>query len=427
MNYDYELKKRIQQEKESYQVPEGYKRNVESILENLPETSKDQTRRWLVRQIAVYAIILALSSVTVAAGIALVYLGKGTIRYKNSSKKYQEIVNLKEIQENNGRVNMTKKSDGISFTIENIGLDQGNLMVYYKIQTDEKMELPGSDWESKWVRIQSILFDPRIVLDGESLPNLPSADEIYMIDTQTVRGVLRQNISKNLGQKVSVEINPERIWDVKGDWKIQMTIDRSGIKEKSKRFVISNELVSSVVLSSFGNVLEMKNGYQNKEFVLRDGEKQYLYYKVDSLGEGQPAYVNFFGNMEQIDSLELIPVKKHVVKKEKGRPKTVKMKLKNDEIVAVSQHTTLKIKKLEQNKELLRIYFQVLSYDGADLTLGIENLNAKMWMKDEDSLLVMDLYDVKGKKDLSKIKQIEFLQQEMTLDEKSVIKVDLSE
>lgn len=362
-----------------------------------------------------------------AAGIALVHLGKGTIRYKNSSKKYQEIVNLKEIQENNGRVNMTKKSDGISFTIENIGLDRGNLMVYYKIQTDEKMELPGSDWESKWGRIQSILFDPRIVLDGESLTNLPSADEIYMIDTQTVRGVLRQNISKNLGQKVSVEINPERIWDVKGDWKIQMTIDRSGIKEKSKRFVISNELVSSVVLSPFGNVLEMKNGYQNKEFVLIDGEKQYLYYKVDSLGEGQPAYVNFFGNMEQIDSLELIPVKKHVVKKEKGRPKTVKMKLKNDEIVAVSQHTTLKIKKLEQNKELLRIYFQVLSYDGADLTLGIENLNAKMWMKDEDSLLVMDLYDVKGKKDLSKIKQIEFLQQEMTLDEKSVIKVDLSE
>ncbi|MDO4169629.1 MAG: DUF4179 domain-containing protein [Lachnospiraceae bacterium] len=426
MNYDYELKKRIQQEKESYQVPEGYKRNVESILENLPETSKDQTRRWLVRQIAVYAIILALSSVTVAAGIALVHLGKGTIRYKNSSKKYQEIVNLKEIQENNGRVNMTKKSDGISFTIENIGLDRGNLMVYYKIQTDEKMELPGSDWESKWGRIQSILFDPRIVLDGESLTNLPSADEIYMIDTQTVRGVLRQNISKNLGQKVSVEIKPERIWDVKGDWKIQMTIDRSGIKEKSKRFVISNELVSSVVLSPFGNVLEMKNGYPNKEFVLRDGEKQYLYYKVDSLGEGQPAYVNFFGNMEQIDSLELIPVKKHVVKKEKGRPKTVKMKLKNDEIVSVSQHTTLKIKKLEQDKELLRIYFQVLSYDGADLTWGIENLNAKMWMKDEDSLLVMDLYDVKGKKNLSKIKQIEFLQQEMTLDEKSVIKVDLS-
>lgn len=427
MNYDYELKKMIQREKESYQVPEGYKRNVESILENLPETNKCQTRRWFVRQVAVYAIILTLSSVTVAAGIVLVHLGKGTIQYKNSSKKYQEVVNLKEIQKNNGQVNMTKKSDGISFTIENIGLDQGNLVIYYKIQTDEKMELPGSDWETKWARMQSILFDPQIVLDGETLINLPSADEMYMLDEKTVRGVLRQNISKNLGQKVSLEIKPERIWDVKGDWDIQMTIDRSGVKDASNRFVISNEIVTSVVLSPLGNILEIKNGYQDKEFAIRDSRQQYLYYKFDSVGENQPAYVNFFGNMNQMDSLELIPTKKHVVKKRKGRPETVGLELENNQTVTLSQHTKLRIKKIEQDKELLRIYFQVLSYDGADLTLGIENLNVKTWMKDEASLLVMDLYDVKGKKDMSKIKQIKFLQQEIILDEKNAMKIDLTE
>lgn len=66
-----------------------------------------------------------------------------------------------------------------------------------------------------------------------------------------------------------------------------------------------------------------------------------------------------------------------------------------------------------------------LIYDKADLTLGIEHLNVKTWMNEENSLLVMDIYDIEGKKDMSKMKELYFLQQEITLDEKSAIKIKL--
>lgn len=434
MKADYKLRKIIKAENQKYNTPEGYEQRIAKLLDGLPEKTKTKQRVHFTRNAIVYLFIILLSTTTVAAGAILVKLGSGRINTSKGTAPYQKIVRLSEIEKNNGKVNITKKDQGISFTVDHIGVDQGNIIVYYTIKTDQKMKLPGEEWETKRARLNYVMV-PQITLNKKLLLNMEASNEVYQKNSFTVKGVFRQNISEDLKETLLLEINPETILDIKGDWSIKMTVDRSRVKDKSKRFLVKKDVVESAVLSPLGNVLEIKDGYKHRDMVLRDSKGNYLYTKVDSVNENQNSFLNFWTVDNDIDFLEVIPVKSD--ENVKGI-KIVSLKLKEKSVVQISEHTKLKAEKIQKEKRLLRIYFKVLSYDGAVISSGPEdeyltgkNLNCKhlntdLWMDYEQKLLVLDFYDPSGGTDFRNAETINFLKQAIELDESKTETIDIS-
>lgn len=93
----------------------------------------------------VFVAVLSLSTVTVFAGAKLITLGTGKLDTKHGSRQYQRSVKLNEIQKNNAKAGISRTDQGITLRIDNVGLDEGNLLLYYtvslnKTTTAEKLE-----------------------------------------------------------------------------------------------------------------------------------------------------------------------------------------------------------------------------------------------------------------------------------------------
>ncbi len=434
MKTDYELYEMMRDGLRSCRTPEGYEARMIDLLKNLPEKRVPKRKIGILRPTMIALIVFMVSAVTVAAGVILVRLGKGTLDISDGTVPYQRIVKLKEIQENSGDAYISKTDRGITYTIRNIGLDQGNLILYYTIKTEKEIKFPGEVWESEQIKRKNAAVYPEVKLNHRLLETMPSSNEVYQEDSRTIKGVLRQNISEKLEQKVLLELNVENILGVKGNWKMRMMIDRGDISDESKRYVFGGQMVDSMVLSPLGNTLAIKDGYNNRKIVLRDGEGNYLYTQADSIQEGKISYYNFFVKKQKTSDFEVIPVKETSGKQIKEE-KTIA--LIKGQTMQFSDHTVLKIEKIQKEKELLRIYTKVLSYDAVEFHVGVEGdclpeiesdgINRDIWMDYEQQLLVFDFYDIFGTEDFRNAKTLKYKQQKIQLDEKNAVKIHLSE
>ena len=75
----------------------------------------------------------------------MITLGTGKLDTKHGSRQYQRSVKLNEIQKNNAKAGISRTDQGITLRIDNVGLDEGNLLLYYtvslnKTTTAEKLE-----------------------------------------------------------------------------------------------------------------------------------------------------------------------------------------------------------------------------------------------------------------------------------------------
>ena len=263
---------------------------------------------------------------------------------------------------------------------------------------------------------------------------MPVSNIVYQKDEQTIKGVLRQNLSRKLEKRVQIEINPTMIMGIKGNWKINFIVDRSTLKEQSTRYVIRKGFVESIVLSPLGNTLEIKDGYKNRDFVLLDSDNNLLYTKVDSIQEKENSYYNFFTKRKKNTSFVIVPIKDTLIEKEKGT-----ILLKEEEKIKFSKNTVLNIKKVQKRKNYLRVYMDIASYDGIDIGTGIDagflegvhgkitskGLNSRTWIDYETDQVVLELYDTEGQINFCNVKKIKYLMQDVILDEEHKIKITL--
>ena len=85
----------------------------------------------------VFVAVLSLSTVTVFAGAKLITLGTGKLDTKHGSRQYQRSVKLNEIQKNNAKAGISRTDQGITLRIDNVGLDEGNLLLYYTVSLNK--------------------------------------------------------------------------------------------------------------------------------------------------------------------------------------------------------------------------------------------------------------------------------------------------
>lgn len=435
MQNKYDLDDQIKQELQNYKIPDGYEERMKHFCDQLPEKKIYVRRRIPILRFAMMiCIIFGISTVTVMAGIFLVNLGNGKIQISDGTMPYKKIVKLKEIQENNGEVNIRKKDKGIIYQIDNIGLDQGNLIIYYTVKNNKKLQFSENNQGSEETRINDFAVNPKIILDHKEITTMPVSNVVYQRDQQTIKGVLRQNISRKIGSRVSIEIEPAAIWGIKGNWKSDFVVDRSEVKDQSKRYVIKKGFVESIVLSPLGNTLEIKDGYKNRDFVLADSDNNLLYTKVDSIQEGENSYFNFITKKRKNTSFVITPIRAISVEKERKV-----ILLKESEKIKFSKDTVLKIRKVQKRKNYLRMYMDINSYDGVDIETGIDagslegedgkitsnGLNSRTWVDYETNQMVLELYDMKGKIDFRNVKKIKYLKQNVTLDKEHEVKIIL--
>lgn len=442
---EHELRKRIKREKMKEQLPESTRRRMDDLLEGLPEESKGIRLQRIFRNAVVFAAVLCLSTVTVFAGAKLITLGNGKLNTKQGSRQYQNAAKRNEIKKNNAKAGISKTDEGITLKIDNIGLDEGNLLLYYTVSLNknttalELSKVKKDNLKERW-ELNNIWFSPQVFIDGKSRDEISEmgVTEAYRINNRKIKGVYRFNLSGKLKKKVKLEIKTNYLWDTKGDWSMQFTVDRSKIAKKAKVITPSKKtIVDKVVLSSLGNTLQSKD--KTKDLVIRDDKGRYLYWETTNNAETNKNIYQFFKHADT-KFLEIVSVKKQDVEKKNGKVQKATLNLKKNAIVQISSHTTLKVADVKKQKHNLRIYFKVINYDGAILTDGLEDRfiidsNGKSLIKDYGSIdtwtdyekeqLVLEFYNASKGVDYTKASKINFLKQKTVLDESQKQKIKI--
>ena len=331
---------------------------------------------------------------------------------KHGSSQYRKSVKLGEIQKNNAKAGISRTDEGITLRIDNVGLDEGNLLLYYtvslnKTTTAEKLSKVKKDSLMERWNLNSIWLGPQIAIDGKDQDEISETGvtEAYRVSNKKIKGVYRFNLSGNLKQKVKLDIKTKYLWDTKGDWSMQLTVDRSKIVKKAKVITPSKKTIADkVVISPLGNTLRSVNN--NEDFVIRDNKGRYLYWETRNNAETKKQLYQFF-KYKNTKSLEIIPVKDQSVEKKNGKLQKAVLNLKKNKSVQVSDHTKLKVMDVKKQKHNLRIYFKATEYDRAILTDGLEFYNAKKGI------------------DYTKAAKINFLKQKIILNEDQKQKIKL--
>lgn len=440
-----ELRKRIKRERMQEQLPESTRRRMDALLDGLPEETKRSRIHRIWRNAVVFAAVLSLSTVTVFAGAKLITLGNGRINTKQGSREYQKSVKVNEIKKNNAKAGISKTDEGITLRIDNIGLDEGNLLLYYTVSLNKKttaLELPKVKKDSlkeRW-NLNSIWLGPQVMIDGKRQDEISEigVTEAYRINNRKIKGVYRFNLSGKLKKKVKLDIKTNYLWDTKGDWSMQVTVDRSKIAKKAKVITPSKKtMVNKVVISPLGNTLQSMD--KAKDLVIRDNKGRYLYWETRNNAETNKMIYQFFKHADT-KSLEIVPVKSQSVEKKNGKVQKAVLNLKKNATVQISNHTKLKVADVKKQKHNLRIYFKVLDYDGAILTDGIESKfivdnKGKSLIKDGGSIdtwtdyekeqMVLEFYNASKGVDYTKAAKINFLKQKTVLNESQKQKIKI--
>lgn len=442
---EHELRKRIKREKIQEQMPESTRKRMDDLLDGLPEETKRSKIHRIWKNAVVFVAVLSLSTVTVFAGAKLITLGTGKLDTKHGSRQYQRSVKLNEIQKNNAKAGISRTDQGITLRIDNVGLDEGNLLLYYtvslnKTTTAEKLEKVKKDsLQERW-NLNSIWLGPQISIDGKANDevNETRVTEAYRINNYKIKGVYRFNLTGTLKKKVKLDIKTNYLWDTKGDWSMQFTVDRSKVAKKAKVITRSKKsIVDRVIISPLGNTLRSND--KKHDLVIRDNKGRYLYYEEKNHSENSKDIYQFFKHKDT-RSLEIIPVKEQSVVTKNGKVQKAVLNLKKNEIVKVSDHTRLKVADVKKQKHNLRIYFKVLDYDGAILTDGLEGRfivdkkgrslikdgrSIDTWTDYEKEQLVLEFYNASKGVDYTKAAKINFLKQKAVLNEKQKQKIEI--
>ena len=232
---EHELRKRIKREKIQEQMPESTRKRMDDLLDGLPEETKRSKIHRIWKNAVVFVAVLSLSTVTVFAGVKLITLGTGKLDTKHGSRQYQRSVKLNEIQKNNAKAGISRTDQGITLRIDNVGLDEGNLLLYYtvslnKTTTAEKLEKVKKDsLQERW-NLNSIWLGPQMSIDGKANDevNETGVTEAYRINNHKIKGVYRFNLTGKLKKKVKLDIKTNYLWDTKGDWFMQLERERRG-------------------------------------------------------------------------------------------------------------------------------------------------------------------------------------------------------
>ncbi len=122
--------------------------------------------------------------------------------------------------------------------------------------------------------------------------------EAYRINSHKIKGVYRFNLTGKLKKKVKLDIKTNYLWDTKGDWSMQLAVDRSKVAKKTKVIIRSKEINRRQ--SYYISIRKYLEAIKKHDLVIRDNKGRYLYYEEKTNSEKSKDIYQFFKHTHKI-------------------------------------------------------------------------------------------------------------------------------
>lgn len=282
--------------REPVSVPEGFDARIEKKLAGLP-AGKSKTRAGF-KVLLLASAFLVVTAVTAWASPAVQRMAHGLIAYFSPGQESAYSSQKEVFQKYNSTVGAAVQDRGITLKIDNIAVDDGYIHVFYTVQSTSPLTLAGSEdnptaWRLQWTA--PVLY---LRADGKdiALPALIER-EAYLENTTTLKGMERFPVVQALPANFRLEIWTERIFNVQGNWRVALDIDKSAVQAATLAVTpgiqtvvtggwdkpSSHEItVERVLISPFGSQLVLKEKSVDgsllgeETFALRDDRGRFL-------------------------------------------------------------------------------------------------------------------------------------------------------
>ena len=226
---------------------------------------------------------------------------------------------LKNFEEFSTSVNKTIDKNGVKITINDIAIDDNIVAITMTIQGDNI---------DRFIN-KGIMGAPD--LNGERVKSTSETDK--KIDDNTMETIIYGNISEiNLAENVDVALNIVCVGDVKGPWDFKFKTTKNGTSKNSRTIDINKKIslpigklasefeIEKLVLSPFGNTLNVKGTYYEKnedmsngilDYIVTDDEGKILNIEHSGSSSNDEKYnqkIKILSNLSKTKSITVTPI-----------------------------------------------------------------------------------------------------------------------
>lgn len=282
-----------------------------------------KTRKYLMKPVLAAAMCLMLITTAVAAAPFIFKMLGSNIGFFETDKETRYSPYQEKLKKYSVEVNITQEQDGISFTIDNIAVDDNFINIFYTIKSEYNIYEYIQNWyvkrdggqiiESRWYNNPKYhdfalseftpVLDYRLpdIENGNSgnRNNFDSLDN-YAVSDYEIKGAQKMLISEELPDIFNIEIfiNDYDFYENLSFVNINLTIDRTETSIKTSNIypnvsavltgkmlnkdeIITHDItVEKISMSPLGNVIVFSEKAENTElfwdYVLMDDKGNYL-------------------------------------------------------------------------------------------------------------------------------------------------------
>ena len=286
-------------------IPDGFDSRMETLLSGLPGLADRRRPRRFRRAVLAVAIAAAL-----CAGGAVALPELRTLQYggfHGADEKSQPY---------SVQVGDSVTSQGYTFRLDGVGLDEAFITLYATITGEEPLIIPTSadGKEKAFVRLN-------IRADGEELEFWHREQKLEQVDEYTLRVTQRSPVMKRLPDTVELEVYAQNPFVSDSAWDVNLLLDKSAPDSASLvaepkitfRAQDSQITVDKVVVAPSGSglVLSEEGERPFTHFILRDDRGEILPHRytglVHSSQRSLPNFYEFFGGRTDMTSLTIVP------------------------------------------------------------------------------------------------------------------------
>ncbi|MGM9535712.1 MAG: DUF4179 domain-containing protein [Intestinibacter sp.] len=320
--------------------------NLDEITKKAINRGKNHKRKIRYRKIAVASLVVisigtvGIMNTSLADSIPII---SKISQYFNDNIKSLYKSDKEDFEETGTDFDLTAEDKGIELTLDSISIDENYLVIFYTVESDEKISHLVDMNKYKSADQVSPLLDA--YKDGENITpfGLVEHEATYISDNK-LKGMRKIDMSETtIENNQKIEIRTDEIFGKKGDWSISVNVDKSKAIENTrvyninKDFVVNNKYydeetkkevkvkheitVEKVIISPLANKIIIKekpvkvsNSWYatlDTNFVLFD-EKGNMLDVLDkggfmSTSEASKS-IEFLGADEDIKSITLVPI-----------------------------------------------------------------------------------------------------------------------
>jgi hypothetical protein len=226
---------------------------------------------------------------------------------------------LKNFEAFSTSLNKTIDNNGVKITINDIAIDDNIVAITMTIQGDNI---------DRFIN-KGIMGAPD--LNGKRVKSTSETDK--KIDDNTMETIIYGNISEiNLGENVDVALNIVWVGDVKGPWDFKFKTTKNGTSKNSKTIDINKKVslptgklasefeIEKLVLSPFGNTLNVRGTYYEKnedmsngilDYIVTDDEGKILNIEHSGSSSNDEKYnqkIKILSDLSKIQSITVAPI-----------------------------------------------------------------------------------------------------------------------